>query len=516
MYPGEHAKRRADEPALIMATSGEVVTFRQFEAAANQMAHLYRAQGLKRLDHVALFFENNPRMLECEAGAERSGIYYTCINSYLAPDEAAYVINDSEARIVVTSAAKREVAMQLPALCPNVERWLMADIDSDDAPFESLAAARVQFPTDPIDDEQLGAAMLYSSGTTGRPKGILRALPDVHPDAAMAVMQFVQAMFRFRVGQTYLSPAPLYHSAPQASISGTLRLGGTAVIMEKFDPAQFLDLVAKHRITHSQMVPTMFSRLLKLPDEVRAAADTSSLEVIIHAAAPCPVPVKQAMIDWWGPIIIEYYGATEANGFTFCDSHEWLAHPGTVGKCILGELLILDEDGNPQPTGTPGTVWFKGATAFEYFHAPDKTRESRNEAGDTSTVGDVGYVDDDGYLYLTDRKSYMIISGGVNIYPQETENLLITHPKVMDAAVFGVPNEDLGEEVKAVVQLIDGVEPGPEMERELIAFCRENLAHFKCPRTIDFEDELPRLPTGKLYKRLLRDRYWEGHTTKIS
>jgi long-chain acyl-CoA synthetase len=516
MYPGEHAKARADEPALIMADSGEVVTYREFEAAANQMAHLYRAQGLRRLDHVALLFENNPRMLECEAGAERSGIYYTCINSYLAPDEAAYIINDSEARIVITSAAKREVAMQLPALCPSVERWLMADIDADDAPFESMQAARSGFPTEPIDDEQLGAAMLYSSGTTGRPKGILRPLPDVRPGDAMAVMQFVQAMFRFRVGQTYLSPAPLYHSAPQASISGTLRLGGTAVIMEKFDPAHFLDLVAEHRITHSQMVPTMFSRLLKLPDDVRAAADTSSLEVVIHAAAPCPVPVKQQMIEWWGPIIIEYYGATEANGFTFCDSREWLAHPGTVGKCILGELLILDEDGNPQPTGTPGTVWFKGATNFEYFHAPDKTAESRNEAGDASTVGDVGYVDDEGYLYLTDRKSYMIISGGVNIYPQETENLLITHPKVMDAAVIGVPNEDLGEEVKAVVQLMDGIEPSPEVERELIAFCRENLAHFKAPRTIDFEAELPRLPTGKLYKRLLRDRYWEGHATRIS
>ncbi len=264
------------------------------------------------------------------------------------------------------------------------------------------------------------------------------------------------------------------------------------------------------------MVPTMFSRLLKLPDDVRAAADLSSLECIIHAAAPCPVPVKQQMIEWFGPKIIEYYGATEANGFTFCSSEEWLAHPGTVGKCILGELLILDEDGNPQPTGTPGTVWFKGATNFEYFHAPDKTAESRNETGDASTVGDVGYLDEDGYLYLTDRKTYMIISGGVNIYPQETENLLITHPKVMDAAVFGVPNEDLGEEVKAVVQPMEDIEAGPELERELIAFCRENLAHFKCPRTIDFEDELPRLPTGKLYKRLLRDRYWEGHATRIS
>jgi long-chain acyl-CoA synthetase len=340
-------------------------------------------------------------------------------------------------------------------------------------------------------------------------------LPLEDPTKPLAVMEFVRWMYRFREGLTYLSPAPLYHSAPQASVSAAMRFGGTSVIMEKFDPAQFLDLVAKHQVTHSQMVPTMFSRLLKLPQDVRDAADLSSLECIIHAAAPCPVPVKQQMIEWFGPIIVEYYGATEANGFTYCTSEEWLAHPGTVGKCILGELQILDEDGNQQPTGTPGTVWFKGATNFEYYNAPEKTAESRNKEGDASTVGDVGYVDDDGFLYLTDRKSYMIISGGVNIYPQETENLLITHPKVMDAAVLGVPNEDLGEEVKAVVQPIDGIEPGPELERELIAFCRENLAHYKCPRTIDFEAELPRLPTGKLYKRLLRDRYWEGHSTAI-
>jgi long-chain acyl-CoA synthetase len=259
----------------------------------------------------------------------------------------------------------------------------------------------------------------------------------------------------------------------------------------------------------------MFSRLLKLPEDVRKAADLSSLETIVHAAAPCPVPVKEQMIEWIGPIIVEYYGATEGNGFTFCDSHEWLAHKGTVGKAVLGEVLILDEDGNECPTGTAGTVWLRGATNFEYFNDPEKTAETRNETGDTSTVGDVGYLDEDGYLYLTDRKTYMIISGGVNIYPQETENLLITHPKVMDAAVLGVPNEDLGEEVKAVVQPVAGVGGGPELERELIAFCREHLAHYKCPRTIDFEAELPRLPTGKLYKRLLRDRYWEGHTTAI-
>jgi long-chain acyl-CoA synthetase len=355
--------------------------------------------------------------------------------------------------------------------------------------------------------------MLYSSGTTGRPKGILRPLPEMKPGDPLPIMDFVKAMFRFREGMTYLSPAPLYHSAPQASVSASLRLGSTAIVMERFDPAQFLSLVERYRVTHSQMVPTMFSRLLKLPTDVREAADVSSLETIIHAAAPCPVPVKEQMIEWWGPIIVEYYGATEANGFTFCDSEQWLAHRGTVGKAVLGEVLILDDDGAPSPPGVPGTVWFKGATNFEYWQDPAKTSESI--VGDRSTVGDVGYLDEDGYLYLTDRKTYMIISGGVNIYPQETENLLVTHPKVMDAAVIGVPNEDLGEEVKAVVQLMDGVAPGPEVERELIEFCRSQLAHYKCPRTVDFVDELPRLPTGKLYKRLLRDKYWAGHGTAI-
>jgi long-chain acyl-CoA synthetase len=330
-------------------------------------------------------------------------------------------------------------------------------------------------------------------------------------------MEYIKQMFHFREGMRYLSPAPLYHSAPQASVSAATRLGASSVIMERFDPAEFLSLIGQWRITHSQMVPTMFSRLLKLPSDVRDAANLSSLETIIHAAAPCPVPVKEQMIEWMGPKLIEYYGATEANGFTFCDSHEWLAHRGTVGKAVLGEVVILDEDGERCASGVPGTVWLAGATNFEYFNAPDKTAESRQETGGVvmSTVGDVGYLDEDGYLYLTDRKTYMIISGGVNIYPQETENLLITHPKVMDAAVIGVPNDDLGEEVKAVVQPMPDVEAGAELERELIAFCREHLAHFKCPRTVDFEAELPRLPTGKLYKRLLRDRYWEGRTTNI-
>jgi long-chain acyl-CoA synthetase len=516
MYAAEDARAHPDRPAFIMASSGEVVTFGEYEARANRLAHLFRAAGLRRLDHVAVFMENNPRMLEFEGAAERAGLYYTCINSYLSAGEAAYIVNDSQSRVVVTSWAQRVVAAELPRLCPAVERWLMVDAEAPPDGYERYEDAVAGYPQRPLDDEQLGAAMLYSSGTTGRPKGILRPLPDGRPGDPLAIMAFLKNVFRMREGMVYLSPAPLYHSAPQASVAIAVRLGATSVVMEHFDPAQYLELVGRYRVTHSQVVPTMMSRLLKLPEDVRAGADVSSLEVIIHAAAPCPIPVKRQMIDWLGPIVIEYYGATEANGLTLCDSHEWLAHPGTVGHQILGEVLILDELGTPCPTGVPGTVWFRGATNFEYFNDPVKTAESRDAGGTASTVGDVGYLDDDGYLYLTDRRTYMIISGGVNIYPQETENLLITHPKVMDAAVIGVPNDDLGEEVKAVVQPMPGVEPGPGLERELIAFCRDHLAHFKCPRTVDFVVELPRLPTGKLYKRLLRDRYWEGRATSIS
>jgi long-chain acyl-CoA synthetase len=313
----------------------------------------------------------------------------------------------------------------------------------------------------------------------------------------------------------YLSPAPLYHSAPQAAVNLTIRMGGTVIIMERFDPEHYLQLIEKYRVTHSQLVPTMFSRMLKLPEETRKRYELGSLEIAIHAAAPCPVQVKEQMIGWWGPIIHEYYGATEGLGFTACNSQEWLAHKGTVGRVLLGELHVLDDDMKPLPAGTAGTLWFKTATPFEYFNDPAKTREARSEDGTMSTVGDVGYVDADGYLYLTDRATFMIISGGVNIYPQECENLLITHPKVADAAVFGVPNADLGEEVKAVVQLMPGVPKTGATAEELIAFCGQHLARQKVPRSVDFEDELPRLPTGKLYKRLLRDRYWGDKTSRI-
>ncbi|MGH8996035.1 MAG: AMP-binding protein, partial [Acidimicrobiales bacterium] len=366
MYAAEHAKNDPDKPAIIMATSGQVVTYGEFEAGANRVAHLLRDTGLVRGDHMAIFMENDARMLLTEGGAERTGLYYTCINSYLSVDEVAYVVNDSLSKVVVTSFEKAEVARQLPPLCPGVERWLMLDAPAGgDGPFESWDEAVAAYPSEPIEDEQLGLAMLYSSGTTGRPKGIIRPLPETTPSEALPVSQGLRILWRFREEMVYLSPAPLYHSAPQASVANTLRLGATAVVMERFDAAQFFELVGRYKVTHSQVVPTMFSRMLKLPAEVREAADVSSLEVIVHAAAPCPVPVKQQMIEWFGPILLEYYAATEGNGFTIVDSDDWMQHKGTVGRALGAEVLILDEDGNPCPTGTPGTVWFKGATNFE-------------------------------------------------------------------------------------------------------------------------------------------------------
>jgi len=515
MYARQHAETHPDKPAIIMATTGETVTFAEFEARANAVAHLLRAAGLKRGDHIAVFMENSIRMLEIEAGAERTGLYYTLINTYLAPDEVAYIITNSQSKLLFSSQRRRPVAQAAAAKCSDLERMFMSGGDDVPAGWESYDTAVAKYPTDPVLDEQLGAAMLYSSGTTGQPKGIQRDLPAAAPSEALPVLEFVSGLFGFRPGMTYLNPAPLYHSAPAASVSAALRLGATTVVMEHFDAQQWLALVERHGVTNCQMVPVMFSRLLRLPDDIRTGYDTSSLQCIVHAAAPCPVHVKQAMIEWLGPIITEYYAATEANGFTFCDSAQWLAHPGTVGKPLLGELLILDEEGEPCPTGVDGTIWFRGATAFQYFEDPVKTAASRTADGLASTVGDVGHVDDEGYLYLTDRKSYMIISGGVNIYPQETENLLAGHPAVLDVAVIGVPNEELGEEVKAVVQLADPSAASPDLAQELITYCRDQIAHFKCPRTVDFVDELPRSPTGKLYKRLLRDAYWAGHQTSI-
>jgi long-chain acyl-CoA synthetase len=436
------------------------------------------------------------------------------VNSFLTAEELAFILNNSLSRVLITSAAKQAVALAALPQCPNIELCLVADGPGDGKNMLNLDEATASYPDTPIVDESLGNAMLYSSGTTGRPKGILRPLPEQAPSQCLPAYDFLARLWRFREGQVYLSPAPLYHAAPHIGVNLTIRMGGTAIIMEHFDAAQYLRLIEQYRVTHTQLVPTMFSRLLKLPADQRRC-DRSSLEVAIHAAAPCPAQIKQQMIDWWGPIICEYYGMTEGMGITACDSAEWLAHRGTVGRALFGELHILDENLNPVPPGTIGTVWFRLGSQFEYFNDRARTAEALSADGTMGTVGDVGYVDADGYLYLTDRTTFMIISGGVNIYPQECEDLLITHPMVADAAVFGVPNDDLGEEVKAAIQLVPGVDPSPTVADELIAFCGEHLARQKIPRSIDFEPELPRLPTGKLYKRILRERYWKDRPSRI-
>jgi long-chain acyl-CoA synthetase len=522
MYAGPYARTHADRPAIVMASSGESISYAEFDARTNRLAHLLRRHGLARLDHYAVFMENHLRYLEVCGAGERAGLYYTCINSYLTADELAYIVGNCEAKVVVTSRAKLDTALRAIAQCPRVTLCLVVDgagAGADGAPAHCRVAdyetSIAGLPATPIADEALGTPMLYSSGTTGRPKGILRPLPPNPPSEPLPLFHFLSKLWQCEEGMTYLSPAPLYHSAPLANVSLAIRHGGTVIVMEHFDPEHYLSLVQTHRVTHTQLVPTMFSRMLKLPESVRQRHDLSSLKIAVHAAAPCPVQVKEQMIAWWGPIVHEYYGATEGLGFTACDTAEWLAHRGSVGRVLLGELHVLDEDGRPVAKGTPGEIWFKTASPFEYFNDPERTRQARSPDGTMSTVGDVGYVDDDGFLYLTDRSTFMIISGGVNIYPQECENLLITHPKVADAAVFGVPNEDLGEEVKAVVQVMPGAEAGPALGTELIAFCREHLAPIKCPRSVDFIDAMPRLPTGKLYKKPLREKYWAGHRSRI-
>jgi len=515
MYAGNHWQQHPDRPAFVMASSGEAVSYREFEARTNRLAHLLRSEGLQRLDHYAVFMENNSRYLECCGAGERSGLYYTAINSYLTAEELAYIVENSRSQLLVTSIAKLPVARAALERCPRVTKCLVVDGGDavralGDARYADFADAVARFPATPIADEWLGAAMLYSSGTTGRPKGILRPLPENPPSQPLPLFNFLHQVWKGRDGMVYLSPAPLYHAAPQANSGVAIRNGGTVIVMEHFDAEQYLALVERHRVTHSQLVPTMFSRMLKLPPEVRQRHDLSSLEYIVHAAAPCPVQVKEQMIEWWGPIVHEYYGATEGLGFTFCDSAEWLAHRGTVGRVLLGELHVMGPDMKELPTGQAGELWFETATPFVYFDDPERTAASRSADGTMTTVGDVGYVDADGFVHLTDRSTFMIICGGVNIYPQECENLLITHPQVADAAVFGVPNEDLGEEVKAVVQAMPGVHADEAFAQQLIAFCREHLAPLKCPRSVDFIDQMPRLPTGKLYKKPLRDKYWQG------
>jgi acyl-CoA synthetase (AMP-forming)/AMP-acid ligase II len=503
MHLGQIAAQTPDKPAVIMAGSGRVVTFRELNEESNRLAQLLRAEGLRPGDHIAFMLENHPLYLAIAWAAQRSGLYYTAISSRLQPEELAYIVANCEAKVFIASASVEAAAKS----APDVPLRLML---GGTAPgYESYEERVARHPATPIEDECEGMDMLYSSGTTGRPKGVKPPLSKAPMGEAGPLYMLISTLFAADADSVYLSPAPLYHAAPLRYSLIFHRLGATVVVMEKFDPEQALATIEKYRVTHSQWVPTMFIRMLKLPDETRARYDVSSLACAVHAAAPCPVPVKERMIDWWGPILHEYYAGTEGNCFVYTNSADWLTHKGTVGRPILGEVHVCDEDGNELPAGEPGTLYFGNGPQFEYHADEAKTAASRDPQGrGWTTLGDVGYVDEDGFLYLTDRRAYMIISGGVNIYPQEAENVLAVHPRVADVAVFGVPDAEMGEAVKAVVQPLSMDEAGPELAAELIAYCREHLAHYKCPRSVDFRSELPRHPTGKLYKRLLKDEYW--------
>ncbi len=513
-HPGVHAAATPEKPAYIMAGSGQVVTYRELNDASNQGAQLFRRLGLGHGDCIAIFMENNAAYLQLCWAAHRAGLYYVCISSYLTAEEVDYIVADANAQVLITSAAKAEVAAELVDLMPGVGERFM--VGGEAAGYRSWEAAIAEQPALPVADEIEGSDLLYSSGTTGRPKGIKIPLSSEPLGIPTRISELLGQLYHFDDQSVYLSPAPLYHAAPLRYNMGVLRLGGTSIVMERFDPEASLAHLEKYRTSHSQWVPTMFVRMLKLPQEVRERYDVSSMKFAIHAAAPCPVQIKQQMIDWWGPVIYEYYAGTEANGFCSIDSHEWLAHRGSVGRALVGELHIMDEDDDVRelPPGQDGTIYFSDGPEFEYHNDPEKTAASKNAKGWT-TLGDVGHLDQEGYLYLTDRRAFMIISGGVNIYPQETENLLVTHPKVMDAAVIGIPNSEFGEEVKAVVQPFVAGSEGAELEAELIEFCRQHLSHLKCPRSIDFDPELPRHANGKLYKRLIKDRYWGQHDTRI-
>lgn len=508
MYLADHARLTPDKPAMISADTGQAVTYAELDERSNRFAQFLHAQGLRRGDHIAVLMENNLSFMEPVWAAFRSGLYVTTINRYLPPDEAAYIAQDCGAKALVTSYAKRETAEGLADLIPDCPIRLM--VGGTIPGWSSYEEAVTQASPEPLAQEWMGDSMLYSSGTTGRPKGILRPLPEITPAEGFETRQLANR-YGLTPDSVYLSPAPLYHAAPLAYVLSVQSFGGTVVMMERFDAEQALQLIEKYRVTHSQWVPTMFVRMMKLPAEDRLGYDLSSHQVAIHAAAPCPVEVKRQMIEWWGPILYEYYAGTEGSGSTFITSEDWLEHPGSVGRAAVGVLHICDEDGNELPVGETGLVYFeREVPTFEYHNDKAKTDAARHpKHPNWNALGDVGYLDADGYLYLTDRKAFMIISGGVNIYPQAIEDALVTHPKVADVAVFGIPDQEMGEAVKAVIEPAPGQAPSDELAAELMAYARANLAHYMAPRSIDFIEEMPRLPTGKLYKRVLRDAYWQ-------
>jgi acyl-CoA synthetase (AMP-forming)/AMP-acid ligase II len=511
MFPGTHAASAPHRPAVVMAGSGKTVTYGELDENSARLAAALHALGLRPGDVIALISDNSAEAFEAYWAALRSGLYITAVNWHLAPEEAAYIVRDSGAQVVIVSAGVSAVAEPVVSLVPEVQHWYA--FGGPVAGYQSYS--RLLAGAGPrLTDQPRGSEMLYSSGTTGRPKGIKpRLVPGQVDEPGDPLVALLANVFTITAHDVYLSPAPIYHTAPLKWCASVQALGGTVVLMERFDAEETLAAIERFRVTVTQMVPTMFVRMLQLPEQTRTAYDVSSLRLAVHAAAPCPPDVKDAMMSWWGPILVEYYGATEQHGTTVITAAEWHAKRGSVGKAAMGVLHICDDDGNELSPGEVGIIYFERDVApFEYHNDPEKTSASRHPAHDNwCTAGDVGYLDEDGYLFLTDRKGFMIISGGVNIYPQEVENVLALHPQIFDVAVIGVPDAEMGEKVKAVVQLRAGVTPSDELAAEIIGYVRDRIAHYNAPKSVDFIDELPRSATGKLVKRVLIDRY-----TKVS
>ena len=504
-HPSTYAKTTPGKAAYISVDTGHVMTYAELDRYSSKGANLFRSLGVKPGEHIAILSENHPEFFALIWSAQRAGIIFTAVSSHLKAKEVAYIVDNCDAKVLVVTKKLEAIAKEAVSL---MERNIYVLSTGPSKVFENWHVALEDMPEEPTAPECAGVHMLYSSGTTGHPKGVYPPwAPDRPIDHIEPGMANLRDFFGINADTIYLSPAPLYHAAPLIFNQLVMFQGGTSIIMEKFDPERALHLIDRYGVNMAQFVPIMFVRMLKLDPEIRAKYNMSSLKKALHAAAPCPVKIKQQMIDWWGPVIFEYYSSTENAGATLLNTEQWLAHPGSVGMPLGCTVHILDESGQELPAGEIGEVYFENPRAnFEYYKEPEKTAQTRNEQG-WITVGDMGYVDEEGFLYLSDRKDFMIISGGVNIYPQEIENQLLLHPKVADVAVFGIPNEEFGQEVKAVIQPLEKDYDEDALAKELMAWCKENISSVKCPRSIDFDPALPRLDNGKLYKNKIADAY---------